>query len=732
MNAAFKSLHPALKQWMAKKGWSRLRDIQQAAFLPIFEGKDAVLEAPTAGGKTEAVFFPLLTREASKGPGSVRILYLAPLRALLNNVELRAIEYSHVCGISAFKWHGDVDSKQKWGNFKIPSPVLLTTPESLEAILIGKPGWEKFFRDLTAVIIDEAHNFAAGDRGCHLVCLLERLEAGINKSPQRIALTATIGDPDRMLTWLAGKKRPPGRRIHATAKSKKDRDFRLKFYNSSQEDESTSPEKLAAVRLLRDLRDELPTNRSLIFVRSRRDTEAFAKAFAADARSLSGVALKIRTHHSAVSKFYREEAENLIKFRNHSGIDAIISTSTLELGIDIGELDKVFQVGCNPSPASFLQRVGRTGRRLGKAQYFRGLLQETDELVLMAGVLSLGLEGRSEALIFPNRAFHILVHQIICLARQSYGIRPNRAWAILKNADCFAGISREEFDRLIQHLLELTILRDVDGDVVVGEQGEKIFLGAGARRLFAVFETGPIYIVMEGNSEVGYLDSGFVEGLANAQPFYFVLAGILWKTTKVDLEHHRVVAKRSKGGDPPKWDSFGGIDVPLETAQEVGRILLSNGKLPFLDDSSSKALGTARHRLAGTGWLPGKVVIRANRNSSGELLTFAGDKINRTFAKFLVARGLVPANKLAARYDRIEFKSHKAKQPLRRTVQTAWQELGNALEQDVVASLVTVAPSKPFSRLTAQLPKEQLRAMYIDRATDVNGAINFARTSPLV
>jgi len=726
-------IHPGLGSRIKEKGWTDLSNIQKEAFDLIYAGNDAVLEAPTAGGKTEAVFFPLLTREASKGDGAVRILYLAPLRALLNNVELRVEEYSKACGISAFKWHGDVDNKKKWANFNNPSAVLLTTPESLEAIFVGKPGWTKVFKDLSAVIIDEAHNFAAGDRGCHLVCLLERLQAGIGRPFQRIALTATIGNPERMLVWLAGKGRPAGTWIHVDAKSKKGRDFQIRYYDSSSEDENTPPDQCATFRLFSDLRDELPTNRSLIFVRARKDAETYAKAFAEDAKTHKGISPTIRTHHSAVSKFFREQAETLIQFRSQSGIDAIISTSTLELGIDIGALDKVFQLGCTPSPATLLQRVGRTGRRAGKAQYFRGLLRDLDELVVMVGTTNLGLRGKSEALIFPQRAFHILVHQVICLARQSHGISPDKAWGILSYADCFAGITRSEFDSLIAHLLKIEILRDVDGDFVVGEKGEKIFLRSGGRNLFAVFETGPIYEVFEGKNQnqIGFLDSSFVEGLANNVPFYFVLAGILWKARKVDLEHHLVVAERSPVGDPPSWNSFGGLDVPFETAQEIGKLLTGSEKLPYLDTSAAEAFDTERQIWKKSGWKPGAVVLRIGVNGGGDLLTFAGDKINRTFVKLLIAKGILPAGKVAAGYQRLKIKPTKEADAVKQKIADLWKSLSSADGVQISEEVLLSAPSKPFSRLTAQLPVDQLRSMFVDHMTDVDGLIRMAQTREL-
>ena len=239
-------IHPGLQKTIQDKGWKTgLTDIQLEAIPVILSGEDCIIEAPTAGGKTEAVLFPTLTRAAKEKANSVQILYLAPLRALLNDIEIRAIEYSSVCGLHSFKWHGDVSQKEKINTFQNPSQVLLTTPESLEAILLRKAGWQNFFSNLQTIIIDEAHNFAGVDRGSHLVSLLERLESKINHKPQRIAVTATIGNPQEMLQWLSGSRRRIGKRIFVDSLTRKEKDFKIQFfYNENSADGQKIMEKI--------------------------------------------------------------------------------------------------------------------------------------------------------------------------------------------------------------------------------------------------------------------------------------------------------------------------------------------------------------------------------------------------------------------------------------------------------------------------------------------------------
>lgn len=239
-----------------------------------------------------------------------------------------------------------------------------------------------------------------------------------------------------------------------------------------------------------------------MFTRSRAGAERLSTLFVRTAAKGLPEA-RVRTHHSAVSRFFREEAEGLIQSASDQALHAIISTSTLELGIDIGELDNVVQVDALASPAAFLQRVGRTGRRPGRPQVFRGSVTDVEDLLLLTATVSIGLRGASEALSFPRRAFHLLAHQLLCLSLQNHGISAEAAWRRLRGAWCFSGVTDEECAHLVSHLCEKEYLRLADGDLVVGEQTEKEFLGTRWRRLFAVFSTAPLFEVFEGKNQVG-------------------------------------------------------------------------------------------------------------------------------------------------------------------------------------------------------------------------------------
>ena len=716
-----KLLHPGLQKVVQEKGWKRgFSEIQLKAFPVILEGADCIIEAPTAGGKTEAVLFPALTRAAREKKDGVQILYLAPLRALLNNIEIRAEEYATACGLDYFKWHGDVDHKEKIDQLINPPQLLLTTPESLEAILLRKPGWQKFFSNLEIVIIDEAHNFAFSDRGGHLAVLLERLEKVLKIAFQRIALTATVGNPEEMLNWLAGANRRRGKLVRVAFNEKKEKDFRIHFFDRMMDDLVHS-EKEAHIRQIKVLYNLLPNKKSIVFGGSRKRTEEFAAAIQKmNSLTSNRNTIKVRTHHSSVSKFYREEAESLIKVASEEGLHAIISTSTLELGIDIGTLDQVVQIGALVSPGAFLQRVGRTGRKEGKKQYFRGLCTSQEDLVILIAVINLGLKGISESLKLSRRAYHLLAHQLICLSLQNYGVHRMKAWDILSGAYCFSDISVEKFQEIVQTMIQKEYLRDVDGELVIGKTGEKAFLGSNWRRLFATFDSAPMYEVMEGKNQVGTLDSAFVESLS--VPFLFVLGGIDWEAVKVDSKTRQVIATKTDAGNAPRWLTFSGWDVPRETAKEAGRILFGSGFPEFLDDEARIGLEAQRNEHPDIQWDDGKWVINVFDAGKAQIWTFAGDRINRTLALTIEQEGL---GKAKSNYKRIEIVSKITDRDhlfvrISDFLGQIKEMLGfnpDNLEKNLSSMLRRVV----FSKFSKCLPDSLWSEAMVERALDING-----------
>lgn len=696
-----------------KEKWKDLTEIQKAAFDPIYQGTSCIIEAPTSGGKTEAVLFPLLTRIALNKSIGFKVLYIAPLKALLNDLALRIIPYAEKCYLKTFKWHGDVSQGDKIKEMVFPSDILLTTPESIEAILLRRANWVDVFRDIETIVIDEAHYFALTDRGSHLLCLLQRIEFEIKKQPQRIAVTATIGNPNDLLTWLVGNK-ANGERIHVSANTDKERNFMIRYFTDG------------GANLYIYLYKKLINKKSIVFERSRTGTEETATRI--NERNKMGDArnpVKIKTHHSSISKRLREEAEGSIKYNNESSLNAIISTSTLELGIDIGDLDQVIQIGGLNSSGSFLQRVGRTGRRSGQSQYFRGLCSDPDEMILLTACVRLGIERVSENILFPKKAFHIFAHQIICLCLQKMGTTADVIWAVLSKAPCFSQVSRNQFDTLIEHMVKEDLLRtDSNHVLLTSNKTESRFLKANWKRLFAIFDTGPMYNVVDGKKVIGTLDSGFAR--SRELPFVFVLGGQEWNAIKIDDELQQVSVKKNETGIAPKWKGVSYFDIPFELAQEVGRLLMSDGTLSFLDKEAHNILRMQRNIYSALNWQQGKWIWdAAEEDNIVYLWTFSGEKINRALVILLSAE--LDAE-ISCDYKQVIIDFKKAKSLSVTELQKIVSSFKSKSRSELEAIALQKIRVKWFSKFSDCLPDSLARQTIFEKDYDLAAMIQELNT----
>ena len=340
----FDQLHPALQHHIVNSfGWRDLRPFQDAVIPPILEGQHLIVLAPTAGGKTEAAIFPTLSRMLTEGWRGLSVLYICPIKALLNNLDLRLQRYCTLLGRRSDLWHGDVKQSARKRIQRDPPDCLLTTPESLEVMLVSKSvDARNLLGNLRVVIIDEIHAFAGDDRGWHLLSVLERISRLAGREIQRIGLSATVGNPDLLVDWLAGSCRGPRKVFLPPKGSESPADVALDYVGSLQN---------AAIVISRLHRGE----KRLVFVDSRSQAEQLGTAL----RSLETTTF---VTHSSLSPEQRHQAEEAFTTRDDC---VIVATSVLELGIDVGNLDRVIQIDSPRTVSSFLQRMGRTGRRPG-------------------------------------------------------------------------------------------------------------------------------------------------------------------------------------------------------------------------------------------------------------------------------------------------------------------------------------------------------------------------------
>jgi len=551
----FYKLNKNLQDILISKGFSSLRSIQEQSIEVILNNENVLILAPTASGKTEAALLPIMSSILNNTDNELylKCIYVAPLKALLNDIEERLIDLKGGENTAPYilKWHGDVPRSKKLKGLKEVPDILLTTPESLEVLLVS-PHIDHIalFRKIQFVIIDEIHNFAFSPRGSQLISILSRLDYISESSIQKIGLSATIGNPQNILDWMCYKNPLKSSIISYTELSKKP-SISIRHYESDDE-----------AAYLNNLKELCSNGKTLIFNNSKYYTEKIAK-------DLESIKIHAYVHHGSLSKFIREDAEDKIKNESRGVISA---TSTLELGIDIGNLDKVVQYQVLPSVNSFLQRIGRTGRRSGKNPFIACLSDEYDHLLLNIAIVSLGIIDKySEPLNPSTKRYDILFQQLLSEAVSEYGINKNTFFKKVSNAYCFKEITSVDLEALINYWYDLKLIRIENDDILLGLEGEKIFGRRNFLELYSVFDSSDQYEVIFNKESIGVLDSWFVK--SKKEHFLFRLAGRKWKVREIDDDRKTIDVVEAFNVNVPVWRTGGGMIIGYRTAQRVREIL---------------------------------------------------------------------------------------------------------------------------------------------------------------
>ncbi|MEU3217063.1 DEAD/DEAH box helicase [Streptomyces sp. NPDC006971] len=527
-------------------GWPDLRPLQRAAIAPVMDGEDAVLLAPTAGGKTEAACLPVLSAMSAQRWTGTSVLYLCPLKALLNNLVTRVNGYAQWLGRSAALWHGDTKESQRRRIRTERPDILLTTPESLEAMLIGvKTDHAHLLGGIRAVVVDEVHAFADDDRGWHLLAVLERLQRVAGRPIQRIGLSATVGNPQELLIWLqgSGAGRRPGRVITP----------RLTDFSGP------SPCPVPAGGLTHPPPGEIELDyvgslsnaakviaslhkgeKRLVFCDSRRQVEELGAALRA--RDVT-----VFLSHASLSADERARSEHAFAEARDC---VIVATSTLELGIDVGDLDRVVQIDSPGTVASFLQRIGRTGRRAGSTRNCLFLATHKNTLLQAAALLLLWGRGWVEPVVPPPEPRHLVAQQLLAATLQEHRLG-DQVWAEQWN-----GLA--PFDRsaapILQHLREEGFL-ETDGSMMfIGPEAERRFGQRHFIGLTASFTAPPQFTVLSGRTEIGRMDPSVLTE-ERPGPRRLLLAGRSWQVTFIDWVRKRVFVEPVDSGGVAKWST---------------------------------------------------------------------------------------------------------------------------------------------------------------------------------
>jgi ATP-dependent Lhr-like helicase len=606
-------LHPVLLHHVVNTlGWPDLRPLQQAAIEPLMAGDDALLLAPTAGGKTEAATFPLLSAMANQRWTGTSVLYLCPLKALLNNLAPRVERYAGWIGRRSAVWHGDVGASQRRTVLRDRPDIVLTTPESLESMLVSTHvDHRAHFADLRAVVIDEVHAFAGDDRGWHLLAVLERLTHLIGRPVQRVGLSATVGNPTALLAWLqgSGAETRPGRVVapDLAAPSPLGADIELDYVGSL-------PNAATVIAALHG------GQKRLVFCESRKQVEEIGEL-------LRDKGVTTFLSHASLSADERRRSEQAFAEARDC---VIVSTSTLELGIDVGDLDRVIQIDAPMTVASFLQRLGRTGRRPGSFRNCLFLALDGQALVKAAGLLLLWSRGWVEPVLAPPEPRHIVAQQLLALCLQEHRVG-DRLWPQWWN-----GLA--PFDRsaepIVRHLLDQGYLETDGGLLFVGPEAEQRFGRRHFMALTSVFTSAPQFTVLTGRSELGQVDPALLTEEVDG-PRLLLLAGRSWHVTYVDFNRRRCFVEPAAGGGRAGWKSAGawaGLGHDLTRAMRDA--LLGEDPPVRVTRRAADQLAQVREEMLSTVH-PGGTVVTRTDSGEARWWTWAGFKANATLAATL-------------------------------------------------------------------------------------------------
>lgn len=650
---AFDRYAPFVQDFIYRNDWRVLRGVQLAAADALFNSDDnLLLTSTTASGKTEAAFFPILTLLSEDPPSSVGALYVGPLKALINDQFARLTELCAEGGIPVWRWHGDVAASQKAKLVKHPSGILQITPESLEALLLHRhAAIPRLFGDLRFIVIDEVHSLMRADRGGQTLCVIERLSrlAGVN--PRRVGLSATVGDPERMGELLS---LGTGRTTVIPRIEDHGQRWRLSmehFYVSGPQAASAgehvrpaapSPDADAqdvVAPMSLDVGDtgcegdgrlyEAPSDaappladpgvgyifehtrgrKCLVFANSREEAEALTSTLRSYCEA-KGEDDRFLIHHGNLSAALRESAEDAMKDENRAL--TTVTTSTLELGIDIGRLERAFQIDAPFTVSSFLQRLGRTGRRGDPPEMWfvmreeqpepRASIGETIPWKLLQGIalIQLYLEERwVEPPRLGRLPYSLLFHQTLAILASEGEMTPAQLATRVLTLSPFREVSADDFRVLLLHLIETEqIQRTDEGGLIVGLAGERV---VNNYRFYGVFVESEEYTVRSDSQELGTTVMPPPVGDKIA------IAGATWLVEEIDYKRHVVYCTQVKGRVPAYFGECPG-DIHTHILERMAKVLAEDEVYPYLMDNAQARLAQARGVARTSGMLQAPLI----------------------------------------------------------------------------------------------------------------------------
>ncbi len=651
-SSSFERLHPTIQRWIWEKGWTEFHEIQESAASPILEcQRDVIITAATAGGKTEAAFLPILTRVAEQPSSGIRVLYLSPLKALINDQHERLTDLGERLDIPVHRWHGDTSYSDKKKLLEHPSGILLITPESLEALFVLRgTQMPRLLAGLAYVVVDELHAFIGTERGRQLQSLLHRAERVAGRRIPRIALSATLGD-----MTLAAHFLRPGDDTNVEIISSTGGTQELKMvlrgfrseppkvmnhdHDGGKERNESGDTRGDEIEIADQLFETLRCSKNLIFANSRGKVEVYTDRLR---RRCEGNRLpqEFWAHHGSLSKEYREEAERALK--EGTSPVSVVCTTTLELGIDIGSVKSVAQIGPPPSVASLRQRMGRSGRR-GEPAILRFFISEPaldakstheDSLRLQlfqtVAMVQLLLTRWYEPPVVGQLHLSTLLQQVLSLIAERGGITASAAFDLLCKTGPFRDVDARMFGELLKGMgREDLITQMSEGLLVHGQKGERL---VNHYSFFSVFLTPEEYRLVHQGKTLGTLPV--------TQPLFvglhIIFAGRRWRVDSVDDVRKVIDLLPSPGGRVPHFSGSIG-QVHERIRQEMLATYRAETEPAYLDARARELLREGRECFRRLGLDKQNILSR----EKGVLcFCWTGDRVVNTLQVLLGQRDL--------------------------------------------------------------------------------------------
>lgn len=697
---SFELLSEPIRRYIRDQRWEELRPIQHAAISKILSTNDNyILASRTASGKTEAAFLPILSQTDFDHAG-VQVLYISPLKALINDQFVRVEELCKYLDVPVTKWHGEANQSAKTRLIKRPQGIVLITPESLEAMLVNKPfNVKHLFGNLKFVVIDEIHSFIGTDRGTQLKSIISRLRNPPSPPFRIIGLSATIGDYVEAKRFTGNET---GTKV-LLDRSAKEVEAQFRYFEGS---DSELP-----LDLVKDLYLETENNKALIFPNSRGRVEEVSVKLKKISDRVQGHS-NYFSHHSSVDKDVRDYVEFFAK-NNRGQNFAIACTSTLELGIDIGTVDEVVQIDATNSISSLIQRLGRSGRR--NSEKSRLILYATKPWSFLQSLACWALyqDGFIEPPETNSRPLDILVHQALSITKGSSGIEIELLVNQLKQNCAFEDLSISDIEEIIDHLTECDLFEKLRKEIIIGIEGEKV---VNSRNFYSVFTTEDTFKVLSSGSPIG--DIPFSPQIVEGENL--LLAARIWKIIHVDFDAKRIHVIKALDGKKP---SFSGTAASVHGSvrQKMLELLYSKEVFNVLNKASVMELGKLRKEFTPFN-IQDFQTERPMRIKDGsvELFTFAGTKINNTIYLLLDLAGF--ECKLNTPSSSFEIETSATQ------LRAKWPALQSAL-QDIDEHLSDLIDKRPqilsFSKWGSLLPRKFQVELLKRKYYDFNEAIKF-------